>query len=98
MTYALLLGLMAGSLGAASAPADPPVPPKRAAVLVGANKAAAGRRDLRFSYRDAEQMASVLREAGRFAPAAVRVLRDPAPHEVLAALDDAIAELSGAPE
>ncbi|HZA49602.1 MAG TPA: hypothetical protein VE549_02610, partial [Myxococcaceae bacterium] len=77
MRYALLVGLISGSLAAGSVSSEAPAPTKRAAVVVGANKAAAGRRDLRFAHRDADQVAAVLRDAGRFAPEAVTVLRDP---------------------
>jgi hypothetical protein len=98
MRYALPAALMMiGSFAVASVASEAPAPTKRAAVVVGANMAAAGRRDLRFAHRDANQIAAVLRDAGRFAPSSVSVLRDPAPHEVLAALDKAIAELRGSP-
>ena len=93
----MLFGLISASVAAAAVPPQAEAPTKRAAVVVGANKAAAGRRELRYSYRDADQMASVLRDAGRFAPAAVTVLKDPAPQEVLSALDTAISQLSGTP-
>jgi hypothetical protein len=70
--------------------------PRRIAVLVGANRGSPGRTELRYSYSDAEQMASVLTQLGEFSPDDVRVLRDPAPQEILDELDKDLALLGAA--
>lgn len=67
--------------------------PRRIAVVVGANAAAEGRNELRYAYKDAEKMAAVLREAGRFAADDVHVMHDPTPSELLWMVDGALAEL-----
>lgn len=95
MTRVLLL-VAAGALSASAAASSAPVPaPQRLAVLVGATKAAAGRAPLRYSYRDAHQMAEVLLRAGEFAAADVVVLEDPEPQGVLDALDQKLGAASG---
>lgn len=78
----------------AAAPTTPE--PRRIAVLVGANAAAQGRTELRFAHKDAERMADVLRDAGRFAPADLHLLKDPKPNELLWVIDGALAELAKA--
>ena len=69
--------------------ADGPRHLRRIAVLVGANQAPPGRQSLRVGYDDANQMADVLRRVGEFADGDVRVLLDPHPDDVLAAIADA---------
>ncbi len=81
-----LLGLMLLFLPPL-ARAAPPEPTRRLAVVVGSNVAIDGRPSLRYSHRDAQSVADVLTEAGRFAPKDVVVLLDPRPAAVLAALD-----------
>ena len=84
--------LLLGATVAAGAAPQPSV--RRVAVIVGANKAAAGRARLRFSYDDARSMTSVLEQLGQFRPGDVVTLEDPDPEAVLAALD---AKLAGLP-
>lgn len=66
---------------------------RRVAVVVGANDAAPGRRPLRFSHDDAEAFARVLYDVAGFAAEDVRVMFDPEPDAVLAALDQKLAAL-----
>lgn len=58
----------------------------RVAIVVGANEAPAGHQALRFAHDDATQLADALRRVGRFSD--VRVLLDPHPAELLAAVAD----------
>jgi len=67
--------------------------PRRVAVVVGANQGALGRSDLRYSYRDAHDIADALVQVGEFARQDVHVLEDPAPETVLATLDHELARL-----
>jgi hypothetical protein len=67
-------------------------------VVVGANGAAGGRAALRYAYRDAESIAQVLTSVGGFPRDDVQVLRDPAPAELLAALQRATATVAGRPD
>jgi len=78
-----------------SARAVSPREAHRVAVVVGANRGAVGRADLRFSYRDAQNMADALVQVGQFAPGDVHVLLDPEPSVLLATLDDLLRELAG---
>ena len=66
---------------------------RRVAVVVGANHGALGRSSLRYSYGDADQIASVLQQVGQFDAADVHVLRDPEPQAVLDELDKQLAAL-----
>lgn len=59
----------------------------RVAVVVGANRPPEGRAALRFAHEDARRVAEVLTSLGGFAAQDVRMLFDPAPAAVLAALD-----------
>lgn len=61
--------------------------PARRAVLVGSNTAIDGRSPLHFAHRDAQNLADVLQTSGGFSAADVKVLLDPKPDAVLAALD-----------
>lgn len=60
---------------------------RRVAIIVGANAAAPGRRDLRFAHADAQRLADVLTNAGHFRQADVHVLLDPSPSALFAELD-----------
>lgn len=80
----ILAALAALALTADAVPAE-----RRIAVVVGSNRAVAGRAELRYAHDDARALADVLVEAGQFAPADVHVLLDPSPDAVLAALDEA---------
>lgn len=62
-------------------------PPRYAAVIVGANGAAPGRKPLRFAHEDAQAVARVLTQLGGFGARDVQVLADPEPRGVLEALD-----------
>ena len=61
--------------------------PHRYAVIVGANKASPGRRDLRYAHNDAQETADTLIRVAGYPYDNVTVLLDPDPHQVLAALD-----------
>ncbi len=89
---ALLIAPLAAAL--ASTPAQP-APMQRLAVIVGAQQGAAGRAPLRYSHRDASELAQVLRELGEFSH--VVTLQDPAPEAVLEALDDQLSRAAAAP-
>ena len=78
----LLAALLAGA-AALSAPA----PVHRVAVLVGANRAAAGTAELRYAHADSRSLADTLVQVGSFAPEDVHVLLDPEPSVVLFILD-----------
>jgi hypothetical protein len=69
---------------------------RRVAVVVGANRGALGRPDLRYSYRDAQNVADTLIQVGEFQPADVHVLHDPSPEVVLGELDRRLAGLRAA--
>src|SRR3954469_20375642 len=66
-------------------------PPHRYAVVVGANKASPGRRDLRYAHNDAQEIADTLIRVAGYAYDDVNVLLDPDPRQVLAALDAVLA-------
>jgi hypothetical protein len=82
---ALLLALAVTAAGAPRAAAQPA--PRRYAVVVGANHATPGRRELRYAHNDAQAVADILIRLGRFGYDDVNVLLDPDPRQVLAALD-----------
>lgn len=86
----ILAALAALALTADAAPAE-----RRIAVVVGSNRAVAGRAELRYAHDDAQAVADVLVDAGQFSRADVHVLLDPTPDAVLAALDDARALAAG---
>jgi hypothetical protein len=71
--------------------------PKRRAVVVGSNGAAAGRTSLRYAHEDAKRMAEVLVEVGEFRQGEVSVLKDPTPEELLSAMDEQMEALRGQP-
>jgi hypothetical protein len=83
---ALSLSLLLASAAASAAS-------HRVAVVVGANRGALGRPDLRYSYRDAQNVAETLTQVGEFKPANVHVLHDPSPEVVLATLDKELKSL-----
>ena len=87
LVFVLVL-LSPGARGAAA-------PPRRVAVLVGANAPALGRQPLRYAHRDAEQLGRVLLQVGGFAAADVHVLNDPPPEAVVALLERESARLQG---
>jgi hypothetical protein len=59
----------------------------RVAVVVGANRPPAGRAPLRYAHEDARHVADVLSSVAGFAAQNVKILLDPEPSVVLAALD-----------
>ena len=61
------------------ASAAAPAASQRIAIVVGANRGALGRPDLRYSYRDSQNVAETLIEVGEFKAADVHVLHDPSP-------------------
>src|SRR2546428_13706856 len=81
---------------AATALATAGAEPHRVAVVVGANRGALGRADLRYSYRDAKSVADALVQVGQFAPADVHVLQDPDPALVISTLDRELGNLRAA--
>src|SRR2546427_189950 len=81
---------------AATALATAGAEPHRVAVVVGANRGALGRADLRYSYRDAKSVADALVQVGQFAPANVHVLQDPDPALVISTLDRELGNLRAA--
>jgi len=66
----------------------------RYAVIVGANKASPGRRDLRYAHNDAQEVADTLISVAGYPYDNVTVLLDPDPRQVLALLDAAMARES----
>jgi hypothetical protein len=70
--------------------------PTRFAVIVGSNAPVQERPGLRFSHRDARAFAQVLMDVGRFTKRDVQLLLDPAPEQVLAALDSALVQARAA--
>jgi hypothetical protein len=96
-TTTCAIAVAALSYGVNSARAASPREPHRVAVVVGANRGAVGRPDLRFSYRDAHNMADALVQVGQFAPADVYVLLDPEPSALLATLDGVLRTLADSP-
>jgi len=59
----------------------------RVAVVVGANRPPAGRAALRYAHEDARHVADVLATVGGFSAQNIKLLLDPEPSAVLAALD-----------
>lgn len=72
-------------------------PPRRVAVVVGANAAVLGRAALRYAHEDARRVMDVLLQVGEFAPDDVELLLDPAPEAILTALDERLEQLRAAP-
>lgn len=64
---------------------------QRVAIVVGANAAPPGRVTLRYAHEDARHVAEVLTAVAGFASKNVKVLLDPAPDELLGALDQELA-------
>jgi len=91
--FGLFLGAAALLAGSAPAHAEPP---RRLALVVGANQAPPGRQRLRYSYEDARRVADVLTHVAGFDAGDVSVLLDPAPRDVLGALDRLLGD-AGAP-
>jgi hypothetical protein len=59
----------------------------RLAVVVGANRPPPGRATLRYAHEDARHVADVLSAVGGFSATNIKILLDPEPAAVLAALD-----------
>lgn len=89
---AWVVGVLAALLGTGALGA-----PSRMAVVVGSNGGAAGRPALRYAHEDARRMADVLVQVGEFRPEDVHVLLDPAPQELLGAIEQQLAALRGKP-
>ncbi len=62
--------------------------PRAYAIVIGSNAPGVGQQPLRFAEDDAQLMAHVLEELGRFEAADVRVLLHPGAADVLRAIDD----------
>jgi hypothetical protein len=71
-------------------------PPRRLALIVGANGAPPGRSPLRYSHEDAQRVAEVLVGVAGFNDGDVSVLLDPQPQTVLDALDRLLREAEAA--
>ena len=69
--------------------------PRRVALVVGANRPSPGAVPLRYAHRDAQSIADVLVQVAGFATGDVRVMLDPKPEAILAALDADLASLRG---
>lgn len=82
-----LLVLLCGALAAVSSPARAGPNPRRFAVVVGSNRAPEGRQTLRYAHRDAESIAAALVAVGEFPADQVRLMLEPEPGAVTAALD-----------
>ena len=83
----LALACAAVALAPSRAVAQTTTAPHRYAVVIGANKASPGRRDLRYAHNDAQEVADTLIRVAGYAYDNVTVLLDPDPQQVLAALD-----------
>ena len=92
MSRALLCGT---ALLVVAASAARGAEPRRVAVLVGANRGAGGRPDLRYAHSDARSLGDTLVQVGGFEPGDVHVLLDPEPDAVLFTLDRELAVLRG---
>lgn len=97
---ASFLACTAAAAVAQAAHADPPPPaapvasrPHAYALVVGSNLGGAGQQPLHYAEDDAQRMARVLREIGRFDGGDVRVLLHPGPADVVGALDDLAGKL-----
>ncbi|HTA21334.1 MAG TPA: caspase family protein [Polyangia bacterium] len=86
-----LLALAAGAVIAPPFARAQGAAPHRYAVVVGANKASPGRRDLRYAHNDAQEVADTLIRVAGYAYDDVTVLLDPDPNQVLATLDAVLA-------
>lgn len=62
-------------------------------ILVGTNVGGEGQKPLRYAEEDAERVAQVLRELGRYGSTDMRVLTQPDPAKVFAALDEVAAKM-----
>lgn len=87
----LICGLLAFFAAATAQPA-PEAQPHKIAVIVAANKAAPGRRPLRYSHLDARAFGEILVALGGFAPNDVHTLSDPTPDQILTLLDQRLAQ------
>ena len=90
MTFGRALMVMAACAGVALVPSRAraqATAPHRYAVVIGANKASPGRRDLRYAHNDAQEIADTLIRVAGYGYDNVTVLLDPDPQQVLAALD-----------
>jgi hypothetical protein len=73
--------------------ANPAPASRRIAVLVGANAAPAGRRELRYALDDTRRMADTLTRVGRFAASDVHVLLEPSAEAFFGLLDELAAQV-----
>jgi hypothetical protein len=95
--FGLVAAILLVALPARAGDVDSGPPGRRIAILVGANDPAPGRQALRYAHADAQLMADTLLRVGRFAKEDVRVLLEPHPGEILAALERTSRDLSAAP-
>jgi len=89
-------GLSVAALVMAGARVAHAQPPRRLALIVGADGAPPGRRPLRYSHEDARRVAEVLVGVAGFDGGDVSVLLDPQPQAVLDALDRLLREADAA--
>jgi hypothetical protein len=90
LSPSLLVGMPGGG-GQAMAAAEP----QRTAIVVGARRAPPGRAPLRYAHDDARRVSEVLTGVAGFAVSDVKVLLDPRPEALLAALDHELAAAAG---
>jgi hypothetical protein len=93
-----LLSPATALLAAGTAHADPPTlatapHPRAYAIVIGSNAPGVGQQALHFAEDDAQLMAHVLEEIGRFDARDVRVLLHPTAADVLRAIDDVAASV-----
>lgn len=91
--YLLLLVLLCGPLRSVALAAEP----TKVAIVVGANRAPPDRVPLRYAHEDARRVADVLGGMAGFNKDSIRVLLDPQPSELLAALDSELAAAGSRP-
>jgi len=93
LQHLFVLGAIAFTFVLDARPAHAEASSHRVAILVGANAAPAGRRELRFAQSDAQRVADTLQRVGHFAAADVHVLLDPNPEALLTTLDHVATQL-----
>ncbi len=95
-SFAVALAAASAALSSASpARADAPTVahPHAYGIIVGSNAAGAGQQPLRYAEDDAERVAGVLRDLGRFGTSDLRVLTHPDVAKILATVDELVPKL-----
>jgi hypothetical protein len=89
-----LIAILVASGAYAASGADSVRDPSAYAILVGSRGGGEGQRDLRFAGLDAQRMAELLVELGRYQRDRIRLLLDPTTAEIWTAFDEVEAELA----